>query len=123
MRPAGYTRRTFIRAAGSLFGAAAGLGLYTWRIEPHWLQFVRRRLSIRGLPRDLVGRTLVHISDVHVGPRVDDDYVVSAFRQASALQPDLVVFTGDVISYHPPARPNTSVAGSQSQPRHRGSAR
>ena len=44
-----------------------GVGLYTWRIELHWLQFVRRRLSIRGLPRDLVGRTLVQISDVHVG--------------------------------------------------------
>ncbi len=80
--------------------ASAGVGLYTWRIEPHRLEIVRRPLAIRGLPAALVGRSLVQISDVHVGPRVDDDYVRMTFRRVADLGPDIVVFTGDFISYH-----------------------
>lgn len=43
----------------------AGLGGYSWRIEPHWLEFVARDLPIRNLPAALHGRTLVQISDLH----------------------------------------------------------
>jgi predicted MPP superfamily phosphohydrolase len=79
---------------------ATGLGLYTWRVEPHWLEIVRRPLPIRHLPRSLDGRTLVQVSDVHVGTRVDDDYVLSTFRRVGELEPDFVVLTGDFMSYH-----------------------
>ena len=94
------TRRKFLRLAGTAVGAAAGVGLYTWRIEPHWLEIVRRPLPIRHLPPGLAGRTLAQISDVHVGPRVDDDYVIETFRRVAELRPDVVVFTGDFITYH-----------------------
>lgn len=60
-------RRRFLTIAGA--GAAAGLGLYTWRVEPHWLEIVRRPLPVRALPPRLAGRTLIQMSDVHVGPR------------------------------------------------------
>ena len=83
-----------------LVGAAASAGFYTWRIEPHWLEIVRRPLRVRGLPTRLRGRTLAQISDVHVGLRVDDDYLVSAFERVAALQPDIVVLTGDLVSHH-----------------------
>lgn len=96
------TRRRFLRAAGASIGAtAAGVGLYTWRVEPEWLELVHRPLPIRGLPASLAGRTLVQISDVHVGQRVDDDYVVTTFRRVAELRPDIVVLTGDLLSYHP----------------------
>jgi uncharacterized protein len=91
-------RRRFLTVATT--GAAAAVGLYTWRIEPHWLEIVRRPLPVRGLPPRLAGRTLVQVSDVHVGPRVSDSYVLDAFARVAALQPDLVLFTGDFISYH-----------------------
>ena len=81
-------------------GAASGVGLYTWRIEPHRLEIVRRDLPLRALPPSLAGRTLAHISDVHVGPRVADDYVLTAFRRVTELRPDIVVMTGDFISHH-----------------------
>jgi hypothetical protein len=48
----------------------------------------------------LAGRTLVQLSDVHVGRRVDDAYLVETFRRTTALQPDIVVMTGDFVSYH-----------------------
>jgi predicted MPP superfamily phosphohydrolase len=95
------SRRAFLGAAGVSVSAAASTGLYTWRIEPHRLELVRRPLAIRSLPDSLAGRTLVQISDVHVGTRVDNDYVLATFRKVADLQPDIVVFTGDFISYHP----------------------
>jgi predicted MPP superfamily phosphohydrolase len=95
------SRRSFLQAAFAGSAAcAAGVGLYTWRVEPHWLELVFRPLPIRHLPRSLEGRTLVQISDVHVGARVDDDYVVDTFRRVAALQPDIVVMTGDFMSHH-----------------------
>jgi uncharacterized protein len=63
---------------------------------------VRRSLPIRALPPGLAGRTLVQLSDVHVGPRVSDDYVIDVFQRVAELQPDIVVITGDLISYHAP---------------------
>ncbi|HYT68328.1 MAG TPA: metallophosphoesterase [Vicinamibacterales bacterium] len=92
------TRRKFLATAGA--GVASGMGLYTWRVEPHRLEIVRRPLPIRLLPSRLIGKILVQISDVHVGPRVADDYVLETFRRVDALRPDIVVFTGDFISHH-----------------------
>lgn len=94
------TRRRFVQLAATSIGTAAGLGGYTWLVEPHWLEIVRRPLPIRDLPSALAGRTLAQISDVHAGLRVDDDYLVSTFSRVAALQPDIVVLTGDVVSYH-----------------------
>lgn len=95
------SRRAFLRATGSVCGAAAATGLYTWRIEPHWVEFVHRRLPVSNLPAPLVGRRLVQLSDIHVGPRVDDDYIIDTFRATSELQPDIVVITGDLMSHSP----------------------
>jgi predicted MPP superfamily phosphohydrolase len=92
------SRRRFLRIATT--GTAAAVGLYTWRVEPHWLEIVRRPLSIRWLPPSLAGKSLVQISDVHVGPRVSDAYVLDVFRRVAALAPDIVVMTGDFISHH-----------------------
>lgn len=44
-----------------------GLGLYAWQVEPHWVELVERPLPLAGLPRELLGTTLVQSSDLHVG--------------------------------------------------------
>jgi uncharacterized protein len=93
------SRRRFLQLAGGATASAAAVGLYAWRIEPHWLEIVRRRLAIRRLPARLSGRTLAQLSDIHVGPDVDDDYVTATFRRVAALTPDIVVFTGDLITH------------------------
>jgi predicted MPP superfamily phosphohydrolase len=92
------SRRGFLYAAG--MSAVGTVGLYTWRYEPHWLEIVRRPLPIRNLPASLAGRTLAQISDVHLGLLVDDDYLISVFDRVAALAPDIVVLTGDLMSYH-----------------------
>jgi predicted MPP superfamily phosphohydrolase len=89
------TRRRFLATAA---GSAGLLGAYAWRIEPHWLHVVHRDLPIARLPPALNGRTLVQISDLHVGPVVATEYLVAAMRRVSALHPDLTVITGDFMT-------------------------
>jgi len=48
---------------------------------------------------DLHGRTLVQLSALHVGPQVDDGYVLQTFATVGNLAPDIVVYTGDFTSY------------------------
>jgi uncharacterized protein len=95
------TRRTFLTRGMAGAGAlVSGTGLYTWRIEPHWVEIVERPLPIAHLPHSLAGRTLAQLSDIHVGERVDDDYVIGVFDRIRALAPDIVVYTGDFTSQH-----------------------
>jgi predicted MPP superfamily phosphohydrolase len=72
--------------------------LYTWRIEPHWIEVVRRPLPISGLPQHLAGKRLVQISYIHAGPIVDQDYLIGAMERVQTLQPDLIVLTGDFMT-------------------------
>ena len=74
-------------------------GLYTWQIEPFWLEFVKKKMPIRNLPKELIGKTLMQISDVHVGNRFDYQFIIDSFKKAQKLKPDIVVYTGDYVTY------------------------
>lgn len=93
-------RRQFVKTSAATVAAAsvACVG-YAVGIEPHWLELVERDLPVANLPPDLDGARLAHISDLHVGPSVSDEYVVHSLDRVRALNPDLVVFTGDFITY------------------------
>jgi predicted MPP superfamily phosphohydrolase len=86
---------------GAAAGASLGVVGYTLEIEPHWVEVVRRPLRIRNLPDALSGRTLVQMSDIHIGPQVSDEFVLECFRRVREVSPDIVVYTGDYISYRP----------------------
>jgi predicted MPP superfamily phosphohydrolase len=92
------TRRGMLRlgVAGLLGGA--GVGLYTWRIEPHWVEVVQRELPIRHLPDSLDGKILVQLSDLHIGPQVADDFLIESFELVRQLSPEIVVITGDFMT-------------------------
>lgn len=91
------TRRRLM--AASTASIAGAMGFYAWRVEPHWLEIVRRPMSIANLPNALVGSTLLHVSDLHIGPRVDDDYLARVFNMVNKLAPDIVVYTGDFVNH------------------------
>ena len=94
------SRRRFLALGGAALAGAAGAGLYAWRIEPTWAEVVRRRMPLEFLPPELAGRTLLQLSDLHVGPRVDSGYLIRTMRDAAEeLAPDFVAVTGDLISY------------------------
>ena len=93
------TRRKWIkRVAGTVALGTVGIGLYTWRIEPRWVEVVERSMPIRNLPASLEGRTLVQISDIHIGDDVEDAFLIDWFQRVTAWTPDIVVFTGDFLT-------------------------
>jgi uncharacterized protein len=77
--------------------AAAGLG---WSLfESQWVEFIELEVPLDGLPSELDGFTIVHLSDFHLGTvslnaRTLDRAVSWARKQG----PDVVVLTGDLLS-------------------------
>jgi len=93
-----WTRRRLLKyAAGAMTAGCVGTVVYATRIEPHWVELVRRDLPIDGLPPAMEGKTLLQLSDLHIGPVVDDSYLISSLQRAAALEPDIVVQTGDLV--------------------------
>ncbi len=92
-------RRKFVKFLLSLVGIGLTTGLYSWQVEPFWLEFVKKKMPIKNLPIDLEGKMLIQISDMHIGNRFDWRYIVKSFAKANKLNPDFVVYTGDFITY------------------------
>ena len=78
---------------------AAVPALYSWQIEPFWLEFVNKKMPLKNLPSELEGKTLMQISDLHVGDRFDWKFLSESFDQAKGLKPDFVVYTGDFVNH------------------------
>lgn len=93
------SRRRFLgRSVKYLSLAAAGTFLYTWRIEPHWVEVVERAMPIAGLPTSMVGKRLVQVSDLHAGPVVDQAFLKASLEGIAELRPDVIVVTGDFMT-------------------------
>ena len=67
-------------------------------------------MPLRDLPESLVGKTIVQISDLHVGPIVSRDYLKDCLEMVSSLEPDIVAITGDFVSYDGPSRIDEAAA-------------
>jgi uncharacterized protein len=93
-------RRRFLRtSAAGVAGLGTSMFLYAWCWEPHWLELVEHQLSIANLPDRLAGARLVQLSDLHIGPRVSESYLIHTFERVKALAPEIVVYTGDFTCY------------------------
>jgi predicted MPP superfamily phosphohydrolase len=88
------TRRRFFASA---FAASAGVGVYTWQVEPRWAERVERKLPIANLPPHLVGKKIVLLTDIHVGP-VSPEYLTSWFREIATWNPAMILVSGDFMS-------------------------
>jgi predicted MPP superfamily phosphohydrolase len=54
-------------------------------------------IPVTGLPKDLDGLTVTHLTDLHVGNFFPADAVPAVIAAVDALRPEVVVFTGDLI--------------------------
>jgi len=93
-------RRKFI--GNSIIGTVgAGFlgGIYAWQVEPFWLEFVEREMPVKNLPPGLEGKTLMQISDMHVGNRFNYQYIIDSLKKAKIFKPDIVMYTGDYTTY------------------------
>ena len=101
-RPAAGARAAgSLNRLGALAGAAAGWGL----LEAGWVRFRELELELPGLPPELDGLRIVHLSDFHFG--VPSPGIGAAWRAAvwaRERKPDLVAVSGDLLT-HPRGEP------------------
>lgn len=90
-------KRFFKKGFISFILIAALAGYYAWQIEPHWVKYEQLKLPIRHLPENLEGKTLVQISDIHIGDYVDKDFIKNSFKKIKKISPDIIVYTGDFV--------------------------
>jgi uncharacterized protein len=90
------SRRTFLKA--SLCGAA-GLALYSGAIERHWIDVTHRDIALRGLPAAFDGMRIAQLSDIHMDEFTEPFFLRQAVDRINKIQPDLVVLTGDFVSF------------------------
>jgi uncharacterized protein len=89
------------RRAGAILGAALGWGL----VEAGWPRLRELELDVPGLPPELDGLRVAHLSDFHLGvPSPGAAAVAKAVDWTARRQPDLAVVTGDLLT-HPRGEP------------------
>ncbi|KUJ50379.1 metallophosphoesterase [Chryseobacterium sp. JAH] len=93
------TRKHFLKRLVQLSAVGAFPLMYSWQIEPFWVEFVERKLPIKNLPKELEGKILMQISDLHVGDRFDWNFLIESFQKAKNFNPDFVVYTGDFVNH------------------------
>ena len=97
-------RRTFLKGAAGLTAAtcltgAAGVTGYQYatHIETTWLSVEHLQVPIKNLPASLEGFKIVQLSDIHLHPFTQIEFVKEVVAAANQLQPDLVALTGDFV--------------------------
>jgi len=92
-------RRRIITAAITMIPAAYGLrqGLAVPDVR-HVETWLTR------LPKELDGLTLVQITDLHVSPLSREQRVRAVVEKTNTLNPDLILFTGDIVDGLPERR-------------------
>jgi predicted MPP superfamily phosphohydrolase len=101
--PESAERRLFLARAAATGALAVGSGAAsfgTWRaFTPPEVTEVPVRLP--GLPKALEGFTIVHLTDIHVGPIIQERFVDQLVASANGAKPDLVAITGDLVDGSP----------------------
>jgi uncharacterized protein len=92
------TRRQFLGLSGL---SVLGLALYSGEIARHEIDIVHRTFVIPGLPESFKGYRIVQISDIHFREFTEASFVKLVLHEVNTLNADLVVLTGDYVSYGP----------------------
>ena len=81
-------------------GVAAAITAYGL-CEAHWIRVTNLPVRMPGLPAHLDGFRIAQLSDVHLGRIMRGSQLEKIVNQVNALQPDLIVITGDLVDAEP----------------------
>jgi predicted MPP superfamily phosphohydrolase len=93
-------RQIAIAVSAIPFGAAA-YGLLHERLN---VEVTRRRIALKRLPKLFDGFRIAQLSDVHISSFMSADEIRRCVALTNQLKPDLVVLTGDYLSWDPAAQ-------------------
>lgn len=111
-------RRDFFKNVGTLGCAAilapSAYGVFRQSRPP---QIERLEIKVPNLPEELIGFTIAHITDIHLGLWASQSELDQALAVTAEEKPDLVAFTGDMVDrssdyaqlYHEPLKRLTGV--------------
>jgi predicted MPP superfamily phosphohydrolase len=94
----GFTRRRFLGLTGA---SMAGLALYAGEISRHELSVEEHTIHLARLPDAFRGMRIVQASDFHYAEYTEPFFLREMVRKINRLRPDMVVLTGDFISFAP----------------------
>ena len=87
-----------LTVALAVVAGSVGLLAYGW-FEAGWVRLRELHIVVPGLPAELHGLRLAHLSDFHLGlPSRGERAVARAVAWVAAEQPDLTLVTGDLLS-------------------------
>ena len=93
-----FSRRSFLKLTG---GAAAGVALWSGEVSRHEISTEEHTVYISRLPDAFRGLRIVQVSDIHYDEYTEPFFVRRMVEHVNRLRPDVVVLTGDFISYGP----------------------
>lgn len=93
------TRSDFLIRTGLIIASIPFISLIWGMIKGAYsIQIRKQTIAFKKLPASFKGFRIVQISDLHVGSFVSATPVEDAVRQINALNPDLILFTGDLVN-------------------------
>jgi len=96
------SRRQFLEHAATAAVAApfvaGAYGLLYGRLN---LETTNRRIQLAHLPDAFHGFRIAQLSDIHIGPFMSEDEIRKYVRIANELKPDMIVLTGDFLTFDP----------------------
>ncbi len=95
----GLDRRAFFARAVAGGSVVTTAGVTTFGIHSAMGDITTPEVPVRlaRLPRQLDGLVIAQMSDVHIGPILNEKFVRTLVEKTTAMKPDLVVITGDLV--------------------------
>jgi uncharacterized protein len=96
-------RREVLERVGGTLIVGTAASVFGWGMLRSRYAFCVTEVPVRiaRLPKRIDGFTIVQVSDLHIGPFVEERLIAEGFDLALGLHPDLIVVTGDLLDYDP----------------------
>jgi len=94
------SRRNFLRTGIFAAAGTVAAGIVDTGTEPGQLAIARVSVPLPTLPPGFDGYRIVHLTDLHFGPAIARATITRALWLTDDLAPDLIVITGDLITYY-----------------------
>lgn len=94
--------KLWLPAVGAAAGGTLASLFYALRVEPAWFDVVNLTLTPSNIPPAFDGYRIAHFSDIHMGDGMTRERLLDVVEIINAAKPDLIVFTGDFVTYRAP---------------------
>lgn len=104
--PRRLTRRTFLTLSAATVG---GMALYSGEVARHEISVEEHTVHLDRLPDAFRGMRILQISDIHYMEFTESFFVREVVDHVNRLKPDMVLITGDFVTYGPIRIPETRI--------------